>query len=426
MGGEDRYSYNIATDSYLNAKKHKFESNNQFGGSVNYGKVWNNGNTSSISISRSELKTKTSDIISITATRTNEEFFRRDDRSRNKIMEHRATLKNTFVFAEDQNFETGINYINNEVDLKEDSLDVNILHMNSKADRLSYYFQNNLNVSNGISIKAGFLANYPIELKRLYWEPRISLSLQLTKNIAFNGAWGLYKQFITKSSVLSKNGSFRYIWVGANEKEIPVLESIHHVVGASYHKNSFTLSLEGYYKKTDGHTRYYKFRNEGNISIGKSKSLGLDVYAKKDIGNHTLWLSYSLSKTSEKFDYFNTIEYKRALHDQRHEIKTAGLLALKPFYISANYIYGSGFPIFSKKQEVVAEPNYTRLDAAIIYKFAPKKIKCELGVLFHNILDKNNITYESYERIPLNQLNSLSVYTETVPTSVRLYFKISI
>ncbi|MDE5420200.1 TonB-dependent receptor plug domain-containing protein [Labilibaculum sp. DW002] len=426
MGGEDRYSYDITTESFTNAKKHKFEGNDQFGGSINYGKVWNNGNTSSISLSRSELKTRTSDVVSISRIRTDEEFFRRDDKSRNKIMEHRATLKNTFVFAEDQNFETGINYINNEVDLKEDSLDINILHIKSKADRLGYYFQNNLNVSNGISIKAGFLANYPIKLKKLYWEPRISLSLQLTESIAVNGAWGLYKQFITKSSVLSANGSYRYIWVGADEKEIPVLESVHHVMGASYHKNGFTLSLEGYYKKTDGHTRYYKFRNEGNISTGQSKSSGLDVFAKKDIGNHTLWVSYSLSKTTEKFDYFNNIEYRRALHDQRHEIKTAGLLALKPFYISANYIYGSGFPIYSQRQEVVAEPDYTRLDAAIIYKFAPKKIKCELGVLFHNILDTNNITYESYERIPLNQINSISIYTETVPTSVRLYFKISI
>jgi len=426
MTGEDRYSYDITTDSYTNAKKHKFEGNNQFGGSINYGKVWRNGNTSSLSISRSELETKTSDVLSITRIRTNEEFFRRDDKSKNSILEYRTTLKNSFVFAEDQNFETGINYINNEINLKEDSLNINILHIKSRADRIGYYFQNNLNISNGVSIKAGFLANYPINLNKIYWEPRISLSLQLSDNLAINGAWGLYKQFITKSSVLSDNGDFRYIWVGADEKDIPVLESVHHVAGGSFNNNGFTLSIEAYYKKTDGHTRYYKYRNEGNVSLGKSKSYGLDIFAKQDIGNHTLWVSYTLSKTLENFDYFNTNKYQRALHDQRHEIKTAGLLALKPFYISANYIYGSGFPVYSNRNKIVAEPNYTRLDAALIYKFLPKKTKCEIGVLFHNILDRNNITYESYEKIPLNQINSISIYNETVPTSIRLYFKITI
>lgn len=426
MIGEDRYSYDLTTNSYTNAVKHKFEGNNQYGGAINFGKVWKNGNTSSLTVSRSELDTETSDVTSITRIRTQEEFFRRDDKSINNITEYKASFKNSFVFAEDQNFETGINYISNEVDLKEDSLGINILHINSKADRLSYYFQNNLNVSNGVSVKAGFLANYPFKLKKLYWEPRISVSMQLSDKFAINAAWGMYKQFISKSSVLSASGNYRYIWVGANEEDIPVLESVHNVAGGSYKNNGFTFSLEGYYKKTDGHTRYFKYRTEENIFLGKSKAYGLDVFAKKDLGDHTLWVSYSLSKTEENFDYFKTNDYRRALHDQRHEIKTAGLLALKPFYISANYIYGSGFPIYSKFSKVVAEPDYTRLDAALIYKFYPKKVKCEVGVLFYNILDKNNITYESYERIPLNQINSISVYTETVPTSVRLYFKVTL
>jgi len=117
------------------------------------------------------------------------------------------------------------------------------------------------------------------------------------------------------------------------------LELVQQVAGGSYNNNGFAFSVEGYYKKTDGHTRYYKYRQEGNISLGKSKSYGLDIFAKKDLGDHTLLISYTLSKTLENFDYFNTNEYRRALHDQRHEIKTAGLLALKPFYISANYIY---------------------------------------------------------------------------------------
>ncbi|WP_372756206.1 TonB-dependent receptor plug domain-containing protein [Labilibaculum sp.] len=426
MSGKDKYSYDITSESYSNANKYKYESNNQYGGSINYSKLWRNGNTSTLSFSQSKLKKRTSDIVSITRPNTGEEFFRSADQSENDILEYRASLKNSLLISRHLNLETGIHYVNNQVDLQEDSLNINILHINSKANRIGGYLQNKIKLSPSISAKAGFRANYPTELEKIYWEPRLSFSIQLSPETAFNGAWGLYKQFITKSSVLSEAGDFRYIWVTADEKNIPVLQSVHYVAGASYHYNKFTISAETYYKKTNGHTRYYEYQNEENISLGKSKTYGLDVFVKKDIGDHTLWLSYTLGKTQENFDYFETNEYRRAMHDQRHELKTAGLLSLKPFYISANFIYGSGFPIYSDKDIIVAEPNYSRLDAAIIYKFYPKKFRCEIGALIHNILNHENITYESYEEIPVDQINSISIYTETVPTSIRLYFKITI
>jgi hypothetical protein len=426
MTGKDQYSYDITSESYSNASKYKFEGNEQYGGSVNYSKLWRNGNTSSLSFSRSELEKRTSDIVSVTRVNTGEEFFRRDNQTDNHILEYQTTLKNSLLISKNLNLETGIHYINNRIDLQEDSLNISILHINSKANRIGVYLQNKINLSPSLSAKAGFRANYPIELEKIYWEPRLSISLQLTKKFAINGAWGLYKQFITKSSVLSESGDFRYIWVAADEKNIPVLQSAHYVTGASYNHNGFTLSSEAYYKKTEGHTRYYQYESEENISLGKSKTYGLDIFAKKDFGKHMLWLSYTLSNTQENFDYFETTEYRRALHDQHHELKTAGLLNLKPFYISANFIYGSGFPIYSSQNQIVSEPDYTRLDGAIIYKFYPKKIRCEIGTLFYNILNHDNITYESYETIPVDQINSISVYTETVPTSIRLYFKITI
>ncbi|WP_321279509.1 TonB-dependent receptor plug domain-containing protein [Marinifilum fragile] len=427
MAGEDRYSYDISSELLSTSRKHDFEGSYQNGGSLKYSKVWKKGNSSSLSISRSELDRNTTEQTVIERIKFNEMNIRRDDRSYNNIREYSTKFQNRFILNEDQIIEAGLQYTNNTVDLKEDSLGINILNLNSKLDKVGGYFQNILNVSNGVTIKAGFQVNYPINLEKLYWEPRISMSVKITDELSFNGAWGLYKQFISKSSVLSKSGKYRYIWVGADEETVPVLESVHNVIGGSYHKNGFTFSVEAYHKRTDGHTRYYRWRNEGNISLGKSKSIGLDFFAKKDFGEHTFWVSYSLSKTSENFDYFREEGvYLRALHDQRHEIKTAGLLALKPFYLSANYIYGSGFPIYSGYNNINSEPDYQRLDASLIYKFSHKKIKSEVGILLHNVMNKQNLTYESFERVPLSQINSISVYTESVPSSIRLYFKITI
>ena len=41
------------------------------------------------------------------------------------------------------------------------------------------------------------------------------------------------------------------------------------------------------------------------------------------------------------------------MHDQRHELKVAGLAKIKSFHFSANYVFGSGFPDPAQLPEVV-------------------------------------------------------------------------
>jgi hypothetical protein len=71
----------------------------------------------------------------------------------------------------------------------------------------------------------------------------------------------------------------------------------------------------------------------------------VDIFIKKDFKDQTVWVSYTLSKTVEHFPYFPTLEYIPAMHDQRHELKLAGLTLFKSFHFSVNYVYGSGFQI---------------------------------------------------------------------------------
>jgi hypothetical protein len=134
-----------------------------------------------------------------------------------------------------------------------------------------------------------------------------------------------------------------------------------------------------------------------------------------------------LSKVEELFNYQPNKNYRRAPQDQRHEIKLAALINLDPFYFSANYVFGSGFPagIFSLSG-YEDNYNYSRLDASIIYKFLERKLKGETGISILNVLNTQNLKYENFELIPAFQTSSINIYTEAIPFTPTLYLKFSL
>ena len=187
--------------------------------------------------------------------------------------------------------------------------------------------------------------------------------------------------------------------------------------------------MEGYYKDVTGLTRYV--RNTANslegIYEGKGRSYGIDVMVKKDYKWLSAWVAYTLGKTEEIFEYFKTENYRRAPQDQRHEVKLAALVNLDPFYISADYVFGSGFPaspaILNGQED---DLTYSRLDAAFIYKFLDRRLKGEIGLSVLNVLNTQNIKYANFERISANQTNSINIYSEAIPITPALYLKLAL
>jgi hypothetical protein len=146
---------------------------------------------------------------------------------------------------------------------------------------------------------------------------------------------------------------------------------------------------------------------------------------KKDFRNQSLWISYTLSKTEEYFPYFPDEEYRPAMHDQRHELKVAGLAKIKSFHFSANYVFGSGFPDPAQLPEAVdyIYP-YSRLDAAIIYQFSKRKIHIDGGISVLNILNHENVRYSNTTRIPADETDVINLYTGAVPLTPALFLNI--
>ena len=429
--GKDRFSYSYDEKRGRRLlKTSEDENNSQLGASVFYGKRWDNGNNSNFSFSYSGLKSKLNNYLNITRESI---IFDRivtlvDDIiiTNNEIEEYNARFDNRFSSYKRNDIEVGAGLVSNNVLLRKDSLSHNLSKLDNNDFVYNTYINDNITLGPHFSLKPGLRMDYSVNLNRAYIQPRISALFKINDRLNFNSSWGIYNQFIAKSSVLDEVGNYNYIWTICDNKEIPVLKSRHFVVGGAYESNGFTFSVDGFIKYTDGLTRFVRIRRDESIYRGKGKSSGLDFFIKKDYNGHSAWISYTLSKTEEYFSYFKANSYERALHDQRHELKFAALVNIKSFYISANYVFGSGFPDpYPDSGEDTQDKLYSRMDASLIYKFFTRNFRLEAGVSVLNIFNHENIKYSNFISIPEEQTSSVKIHTEAVPFTPVLFLNFS-
>lgn len=404
-----------------NEERH--EENRQSGATIYYGKTWFNGHSSNLKVSYSELQAHYALNRTISIGRQNFQRIKKDKLVHNDVKELHTQWENSFIIGQSNTLTSGIDYIHNEVILTEDTFSYQYLNLSERANRISAFIQDRVTLTKGLHLTAGLRYNYSAFTQSMLVDPRISLSAKINDHIKLNASWGQYHQFLVKSSVEDEDGNFRYSWTLADDDEIPVMQAFQWVVGGAYTNSNFLFSIDAFHKKNEGLTRFQL--KERHISQGNSKSYGIDLYAKKDFNRHAVWASYSLSQTKEYYQFFPDKDYRRAPHDQRHEIKIAGLLDLRSFHFSASYIYGSGFPIYSNYiQQEYTEPDYNRVDAALIYKLRSKSFSGEIGLSILNVTNADNIKYNQFERVPLEQLNTVLVNTDAVPFTPLLYLKL--
>jgi hypothetical protein len=322
----------------------------------------------------------------------------------------------------------GLGYIYDRIGLRQDSVNVTLLSQRIESKRINGYLQDNIYLGR-LNIKAGLRTDYSLELGKTYWQPRLSASLAAGDYFHLNTSWGIYNQFITKSSMVDELGNFRYVWTASDNMDIPVLEGKHYVAGISYRNNGFLFSVEGFKKTTTGLTRFMRNRKVGKvISRGDSRSTGIDFFLKKNIKRHSAWVSYTLSNTEEHFSHFPRDEYRRAPHDQKHEVKFAALVNISPFYLSANYVYGSGFPDMTPNADDgdTEDIPYNRLDASFVYRFSTKKLNLETGISVLNVLNSENIKYSNFVKIPSDENTSINIHTEAMPFTPTIFLRLSL
>lgn len=422
LGNNDAFSYEYSDNS---ENRHYVKWNEvtkqQLGGSFFYSKNWERTGITNTRISYSSLESSIYDTTLYENFHIPQARIKRISYITNSISEMSVKTDHYFPTVKRHNISIGLGYTNNTTAFEQDTIAVTRKSKIEYANRISTYFKDNISVFEKISVQPGLRIDYQTNISKPYIQPRIDATIKTFEGLKFNLAWGVFNQFITESSLVDDLGNQWYHWNICDDKIIAVLRGIHNIAGFSYENKGFNFTAEGFYKITKGLSRtIHESRNSFKMHTGQSKSLGVDFFVKKDFKKHDFWIAYTLSKTEEYFSYFKTSDYQLSPQDQRHEVKAATLLNFSPYFISLNYVYGSGLANSARLSRLKEVIPYKRFDIAFLYKFNTKKIKLETGLSIVNVLNTKNVGYYNISNLPGNK----TIYSSATPFTPTVFLNI--
>jgi hypothetical protein len=268
------------------------------------------------------------------------------------------------------------NIINTEGTISE------LLESSSTSGRIANEFavhgQYEWSASDRIRLNTGIRVSMASVQNRTYTnpEPRLSMRYKISSREAIKFSYSRMVQYvhrIANSAVTSPTD----IWYPVTESIAP--QTSNQVALAwqrSDERNSLFLSLEGYYKSMRHLIGYEEGTNlfmnndfESQLIQGKGTAYGLEVLVRKDAGNLTGWISYTLSWSTRQFDEVNNGEWFPSRYDRRHNGAIVAQYALsKRWAVSAvwEFISGARFtPIVG--QYAIFAPTLTGVDLVPIY-----------------------------------------------------------
>jgi hypothetical protein len=306
-----------------------------------------------------------------------------------------------------------------------------ILDRSNQALLGGVYIQSKIKFfNNKLQVLPGIRSSYFELSKKMYYEPRATVSYNLTDKLTLKTAYGKYYQFanrVTREDILSGSKDF---WILADGNSVPISSAVHYIAGISYESKNYVLSAEAYYKLIHNLTEYSLRINASPMGInydenffnGYGFSKGIEFLVQKNSGNFNGWVSYTLGEAKNHFDVYSD-KYFPADQDVTHEFKIVGLYNYRRWDFSTNWIFATGrpytapsgaysitlldgssqdyFTVTSKNS--LRLPDYHRLDISVNYKLYVgsynDKDRQEIGYIgfsLFNVYNRKNIWYKQY------------------------------
>ena len=270
----------------------------------------------------------------------------------------------SYLINSKYNIKLGINSVNytftpnNEeysIVLNDDA--VNLDYVNKiNAFENSVYMENEIKTLH-FSANIGLRYSTYIVNNQLYdaFEPRVLLNYIVTENLSVKYAFTKMTQYmhlLTTSSVGTPND----FWMPSTENIKPETSSQHALSFSKiFADGKYDLTLEGYHKSLSNLITFKPGASlVGNLddwenvveSQGTGTNYGLELFLKKNKGQTTGWLSFTLSKASRQFQNINNNELFPYKYDRL--INTSVLINYKfseRVNLSATWIYATGQPV---------------------------------------------------------------------------------
>lgn len=218
---------------------------------------------------------------------------------------------------------------------------------------LFYYVEDEWDITNQLKANVGLHYSQYIPKGAFYnyLQPRVSLGYQMATTWRLKASYAQMAQYI---HLLSNNGVGlpTDLWVSSSKNIAPQYSS---QVAAGIEKNtsdqSWTLSTEIYYKwmrnlitTRDGTSTFSTVDWENIVETGGTgKAYGAEFLVKRNTGNTTGWIGYTLAWSNRTFDNINNGQTFPYRYDRRHDLTVVlNHKFSERFDISLNWIYGTG------------------------------------------------------------------------------------
>ncbi len=349
----------------------------------------------------------------------------------NTINDYTARLDNDWYLSESHHISFGAWVSQVETDYSATLNDtINLFSRIGNAFQSSFYLQDKWRLANFFNLTLGLRTTYYDPTYKVYYEPRASITFDLTNRLKLKGAWGQYHQYIHRiinEDVLSGSRDF---WLVADQNFEPSFAE-HYIAGISYETNDYHFSIEAYHKDLDNLVEYSRrFQQRADYGelffFGSGVSEGIELLAHKKTGALNGWLSYTLSHVDYTFPNLNDGNPFPASHDRPHEFKTVTVYSLGKWDISATWVFATGQPYTSPESQYYLDllngdqqsyihvgeknstrlPDYSRVDISVSRHFYARdrrdNIKkdswhVEAGLSVYNLFNHDNVWYRTYD-----------------------------
>lgn len=407
-------------------------------GTLRFNHIFNNRLFSNTSLIFSNYQYKVASFL------TNDDF-----QSTSKITDINFKEDLQYTVSGNHSLKFGLNILHHALTPGDISSSVSSSINNSSVEK-RYGYENALYISDNWKASPRLTILGGVRVSDVALEPRFSASYQLSDDESIKAS---YNRNIQNIHLLNNSTTFNptnlYI-LSSNNVKPGIADQV--AVGwfRNFRNNEFEFSAEVYYKWLQNQIDYKNGANlvanpdvESQLVFGSGRAYGLELYLKKKYGRFNGWISYTLSRTENKFAAINNGKYFPASYDRTHDVSSVGIFKLnKRWTLSATFIYSTGnalsYPTgkyttggltaFSyAERNSYRQPANNRLDVgATLEGKEHKKYHCSWTFGIYNIYghwDPYTITFRDSENVPnTTEAVETSLFPKPVP-SVTWNFK---
>jgi hypothetical protein len=249
-----------------------------------------------------------------------------------------------------------------------------------------------------------------------HFEPRLGIKYTLDRNSSLKAS---YNRMVQNLHLISNTNSPTPldIWLPTSTYIKPLIaDQIALGYFRNFLNNAIETSIEVYYKDMknvidykDGAELFLKEDLETELLRGEGYSYGLEVLLKKQQGNLTGWIGYTLARSMRKVPGINEGKEYPSSYDRTHDVSVILSYALGEWWtLSANWVYATGNPTSypASKYSIQGNnlyyytsrnssriPDYHRLDLSATYDFKKndhRRYKQSLNISLYNVYMRRN------------------------------------